>query len=345
MSRRAALRSLPPAALAALAAGCGSEHHILDPASSDAAAIEWLWWVLFGVSVFVFVAVLVGWSYALWRRRPGTGTGTGAGAGDADPEPEGHALRWIFLAGVAIPAVILVGLTATTVLTGARISMASRDADALVVDVIGHQFWWEVRYPDAAVVTANEIHIPAGRPVRLRLASNDVIHSIWIPRLHGKLDLTPGRVSELVVQADEPGTYRGFCAEFCGAQHALMGLLVIAEPEQEFQDWLRTQARPAPAPAEPDRMRGRAVFMRYDCHHCHRVRGGGLDEESQSVGPDLTHLATRRTLGSVTVDNTTENLRRWIVDPHAIKPGVLMPPSYMSDDELRDLVRYLEGLP
>jgi cytochrome c oxidase subunit II len=335
MSPTRTLRSLPAPAIAALAAGCGSEHHILDPASSDAAAIEWLWWILFWVSAAVFLVVIAGWAYALWRRRPDR----------AEPEPEGHALRWILVAGAALPAIILVGLTAITILTGARISEAARDADALVVDVIGHQFWWEVRYPDAGVVTANEIHIPAGQPVRLRLASNDVIHSLWIPRLHGKLDLTPGRVTELVVQADEPGTYRGFCAEFCGAQHALMGLLVMAQPQAEFDAWLQQQARPAPAPVDPEGVRGRAVFVQYDCHHCHQVRGGGLHDLSQSVGPDLTHLAARRTIGAATLANTTENLRRWIVDPHDIKPGVLMPATRLAETDLRALVRYLEGLP
>jgi cytochrome c oxidase subunit II len=332
-----ALRTLAPvaAASAVLAAGCGSEHHILDAASPDAAAIRWLWWVLFWVSVFVFTTVTAGWAYALWRRRPD----------GAEPEPEGHALRWILIAGAGIPAIILVGLTAVTILTGARISEAARDDDALVIDVIGHQFWWEVRYPDAAVVTANEIHIPAGRSTRLRLASNDVIHSIWIPRLHGKLDLTPGRVSQLVVRAEEPGTYRGFCAEFCGAQHALMGLLVIAQPEAEFDAWLQQQRRTRPAPADPETVLGRDAFVRHDCHHCHRVRGGGLEDASQGVGPDLTHLGSRRTIGAVTVDNTAENLARWILDPHDIKPGVLMPATRLSDAELRALVRYLEGLP
>jgi cytochrome c oxidase subunit II len=337
MTNRPTLRPLSAAIVVALAGGCGSEHHILDAASPDAAAIEWLWWVLFWVSAFVFVAVVVGWSFALWRRRPDQA--------DALPEPEGNALRWIFVAGVAIPAVILVGLTATTILTGARLSEAARDADAIVIDVIGHQFWWEVRYPDAGVVTANEIHIPVDRSARLRLASNDVIHSLWVPRLHGKLDLTPGRVTELVLRAEQAGTYRGFCAEFCGTQHALMGLLVIAQPRAEFEAWLEAQARPAPAPDDAERALGRNLFIRHDCHHCHQVRGGGLDDLSQSVGPDLTHLASRRTIGSVTADNTTENLRRWILDPHRIKPGVLMPATPLSEAELTALVRYLEGSP
>jgi len=327
-------------AAAALAAAfgvtaCGSEHHILSPASPDAAAIEWLWWVLFWVCTAVFVLVMAGWTYAFLRRRP---------ANDA-PEAEGNSIRWILITGAAIPAVILAGLTAVTVLTGARISSAAHAADGLVIEVTGHQFWWEAHYPESGVRTANEIHIPAGQPTRLRLTSNDVIHSLWVPRLHGKLDLTPGRAGDLVLNPDEPGIYRGFCAEFCGAQHALMGILIIAQPPAEFEAWLDEQARPARAPDDPERTRGLEVFTRYDCHLCHQVRGGGFDWESQGTGPDLTHLSSRTTLGAVTVENTPENLARWILDPHRIKPGVLMPATQMTGDELRALVRYLDDLP
>lgn len=309
--------------------------HILDPASPAAAHIEWLWWVLFWVCLVVLVLVLAGWAYAVFRRRP---------ASDA-PEPEGNAVRWILVVGVGIPAIILVGLTAATILTGARISMAADDPDALVVEVIGHQFWWEVHYPDTGVTTANEIHIPAGRATRFRLMSNDVIHSFWVPRLHGKLDLTPGRVGELVLRPEEPGRYRGFCAEFCGTQHALMGLVIVAQPPDEFEAWLEAQARPAASPVDAARTRGRDVFVRADCQHCHMLRGGGTSDESQGVGPDLTHLSSRATLGALTVANTPDNLARWIVNPHEFKPGVLMPATRLSTEELRDLVLYLEGLP
>jgi cytochrome c oxidase subunit II len=335
MSHRA-LRVLLAAAVAVapLAAGCGADPHILDPASPDAAAIERLWWLLLSVSVAVFVIVLGLWAYALLRRRPPGG----------DPEPEGPSLRWILVGGALIPAVVLIGLTTATIMTGARISEAAAEAEGAVVEVIGHQFWWEARYPEAGVITANEIHIPAGQATRFRLMSNDVIHSLWVPRLHGKLDLTPGRVGDLVLRPDEPGEYRGFCAEFCGAQHALMGLVIVAQPPDEFQAWLERQARPAPAPTDAEAVRGLALFTRLDCHLCHTVRGGGLDHRSAGTGPDLTHLASRRTLGAVTIANTPENLARWITDPHDIKPGVLMPPTLLDPGDLRALVRYLEGL-
>jgi cytochrome c oxidase subunit II len=315
-------------------AGCDSDHHILNPASQDAAAIEWLWWVLLGVSVVVLVVVLALWAFAFLRRRE---------PGD-EPEPDGSALRWILVGGAFIPAIVLLGLTAVTVLTGARISATAEAADAMVVEVVGHQFWWEVRYPESGVITANEIHLPAGQPTRLRLKSNDVIHSLWVPRLHGKLDLTPGRVTEIVLRPDAPGTYRGFCAEFCGAQHALMGFLVIAQATDEFEQWLQEQARPAPTPVDGDAARGLALFTHYDCHQCHTVRGGGLDRVSQGTGPDLTHLATRRTLAAATAANTPENLLRFIRDPHELKPGVLMPATPVAPEDLRAMVRYLEGL-
>jgi cytochrome c oxidase subunit II len=327
-------RLLAPAAAAALLGACDRPHHILNPASPDAVEIERLWWILFGVSLFVLVAVVVGWAIALFRRRSSEGP----------YEAEGNALRWILVAGALVPAAILAWLTAVTIMAGARISMAAEDPDAMVVQVVGHQFWWEVHYPDAEVTTANEIHLPAGRAARLRLNSNDVIHSIWIPRLHGKLDLTPGRTTEMVLRPGEPGVYRGFCAEFCGVQHALMGLLVVVQPPDEFQAWLEQQARPVAPPADLERIRGLASFVRHDCHLCHRVRGGGVQEAGQDVGPDLTHLRTRRTLGSATIENTTENLAAWILNPHAIKPGVLMPATPLPPDELAAIVRYLEGL-
>jgi cytochrome c oxidase subunit II len=213
-----------------------------------------------------------------------------------------------------------------------------------VVEVIGHQFWWEVRYPDAGVITANEIHVPAGRPTRLRLMSNDVIHSLWVPRLHGKLDLTPGRVGDLVLRPEEPGVYRGFCAEFCGAQHALMGLLIVAQPPDEFEAWLEEQARPAPPPADAERP---AAWRSSSARLPPLPRGPGRRDArsgSQGTGPDLTHLSSRRTLGAVTVENTTENLAAgsWTPRPQAGRAHARHP---LAPEELRALVRYLEGLP
>lgn len=321
-----------PLTVATAALACSAPHSALEPASQAGAVIETLWWVLFGVCLFVLVAVLAGWAYAFLRRRPG-----------GEPEGEGRALMWILVAGAIIPGIILAGLTAATIRTSSRIAGAGA-ADALEVDVVGHQFWWEIRYPEAGVVTANELHIPAGRPVRLRLASADVIHSIWIPRLHGKLDLTPGRSTSLLIEADEPGEYRGFCAEFCGQQHALMGLLVMAQPEPEFQAWLDRQARPAAESADDEARHGRQLFIRYDCHLCHRIRGANFPDPPGQTGPDLTHLASRRTLAAGTLENERGILASWVLDPHGAKPGVRMPATRLEREELFALVAYLEGL-
>lgn len=324
------------AGLTALAlSGCGGPHSAFaDPASEAAAAIAWLWWVLLVVTGVVFLVVLAGWTYALRRRRPSEGM-----------EGEGRSLLWVLVAGAIVPAVILLGLTVATIRTSGRIAGAAAAPNALLIEVVGHQFWWEARYPESGAVTANEVHIPAERPVRVRLTTNDVIHSLWVPRLHGKLDLTPGRATELLLHADEPGVYRGFCAEFCGEQHALMGLRVVAQPAEEFARWLAHNAAPTPGPGgDPLVRRGEEVFVRSDCHLCHRVRGAAFPQPTDDVGPDLTHLASRETLAAVTVENTPGNLAAWVLDPHGIKPGVRMPATPLSADDLSALVRYLESL-
>ena len=356
MKPRAPLAALAALALGAgpalLATACAAPDSALDPASDAAAAIEGLWWVLLVTCSVVFVAVLAGYAWAFVRRRDAPGL--------HPPEPVGRSMLWIVVAGAVVPGVILAGLTAVTLRTSAGIA-GSSPPDALEVDVVGHQFWWEIRYPESGVVTANELHLPAGRPARVRLSSADVIHSLWIPRLHGKLDLTPGRTTALVLHPREPGEYRGFCAEFCGIQHALMALRVVAMPEAGFEAWLADQARPAAAPTSALAARGEALFRALDCHLCHRVRGSagpgaprggpgvpappaGGPTPPATVGPDLTHLASRATLGAAVVENAPGTLAAWIHDPHAIKPGVRMPPSPLSEEDMAALVAYLGGL-
>ena len=322
---------------AVLLAGCGGPHSAFaDPASEAASAIAWLWWVLLAVTLVIFLAVLAGWGYALFRRRPD----------GAEPEPEGHAVRWVVVAGALVPAVILLGLAVATIRTGALLADRTGKADALVVEVTGHQFWWEARYPESGAVTANEIHVPTDRPTRLVLRTNDVIHSLWVPRLNGKLDLTPGRTGELTIHPEEPGVYRGFCAEFCGAQHALMGLRIVAESPEGFEHWLAHHAAAASAPigTEPDEQAGARLFVALECNLCHRVRGAPFPQPVEDVGPDLTHVASRATLAAATLENTPEMLARWIRDPHRLKPGVRMPATPLRDEQLRQLVAYLEGL-
>lgn len=228
--------------------------------------------------------------------------------------------------GVALPVVALTALLVYSLHVSDRVR--AQATDALRIEVIGHQWWWEVRYPDhPGAVSANEIHVPAGRPVQLELVSRDVIHSFWVPQLAGKIDVLPEQRNRLGFRAEAPGTYRGQCAEFCGAQHARMRLLVIAQPPAAFAQWLARQQRPAAAPATAAQARGREQFLGRACAQCHTVRG---TPAAGRVGPDLTHVGARRTLGAVSLANTPANRKAWIAGNQSIKPGNRMP-------EFRDL--------
>ncbi|MBW3645956.1 MAG: cytochrome c oxidase subunit II, partial [Actinobacteria bacterium] len=249
--------------------------------------------------------------------------------------------RLILLGGVALPSVVLIIVLAFTVRTMHTIPNAAPEG-ALQIEVVGHQWWWEIRYPQHGIVTANEIHLPVGRPVEFLLTSADVIHSFWIPELGGKLDLLPEDVNTLVLQADAPGVYRSQCAEFCGLQHAKMRLLAVAEPEGRFSEWLAREQRPARATASSSGAAGgEQLFADVGCASCHTVRGTSADG---TAGPDLTHLASRRTLAAATVPNDREHLEGWITDPHAIKEGVEMPATELDERQRRLLIQYLEGL-
>jgi cytochrome c oxidase subunit 2 len=251
----------------------------------------------------------------------------------------GTPIAWVIGGGIIMPAVVL---TLTYALTLATMrAQASQPAQGVVIEIIGRQWWWEVRYPAAEVVTANEIHIPAGQPVTLQLTSADVIHSFWVPELNGKLDLNPRQTNTLILQADQPGEYRGQCAEFCGIQHAKMALLVIAHEPAEFEAWLSAQQQDAPAPADEATEFGQQVLLGSACVYCHTIRGTNA---SGVLGPDLTHLASRRTLAAATIPNTRGHLAGWIIDPQGIKPGNKMPPTDLGADELQALLAYLESL-
>ena len=212
---------------------------------------------------------------------------------------------------------------------------------ALTVDVIGNQWWWEIRYPGTDVVTANEIRIPAGRPVKLRLRSADVIHSFWVPELAGKLDLLPERTNTMVIEADAPGRYQGQCAEFCGLQHANMGIEIVAEDPADFDAWLREQSQPAAAPSSATAREGRKLFASSGCASCHTVRGSAATGDT---GPDLTHLASRRRIAAGALPLTTSGLTEWIRNPHDVKQGASMPAPDLTDDEIAAIVASLEGL-
>jgi cytochrome c oxidase subunit 2 len=250
---------------------------------------------------------------------------------------------FILVGGFAIPAVILIAFQVISALTSAAAARPPAEP-TLTVEVIGHQFWWEVRYPDLGIVTANEIHIPVGAPVRLQLGASDVIHSFWVPRLHGKIDMTPGRTTAWWVQADKPGSFRGQCAEFCGLQHALMAFWVYAEPRAQFEAWVEARRAAAGEPDDPGVARGRDVFFVAGCAHCHAIRGVHEPRFTGSVGPDLTHVASRRMLAAATIANTRDGLIAFILEPHAVKPGVRMPATRLDADRLDALVAFLESL-
>lgn len=300
----------------------------LDPRGPGARQIDGLWQFMLVLGGVVFVLVTLLLAMGLFRR----------GRDDPSPPPSHSGRGWLLGSVALSTGGVLAVLVATL---GVMRDSPAASRDDLTVDVIGHQWWWEIEYPDHDVVTANEIHVPAGRQTLFRLRSADVIHSFWIPELGGKKDLLPEDTTTLVLEADEPGTYRGQCAEFCGLQHAKMGVYVLASPLDEFDEWAVHHSRPAVEPDTPLERRGAEVFLEADCAGCHTIRGTEADGDR---GPDLTHLADRRTLAAGTLRNTTEDLIAWVTDPHAYKDGVLMEPAELEDDDLDALVAYLGSL-
>jgi cytochrome c oxidase subunit 2 len=207
--------------------------------------------------------------------------------------------------------------------------------------VVGHQWWWEVKYPDSGVITANEIHIPVGKALSVELQSADVLHEFWVAELSRKMTTVPGHPNHIWLQADKPGTYLGVCSEFCGTQHAWMRFTVVAEEASKFTAWQQAQLQPAFAPTSDAAAKGLALFQQKTCASCHAIEGTGL---AARVGPDLTHFASRRQLGAGVAENSTDALRHWLANPQDLKPGVKMPNFKFTDDELSALTAYLGAL-
>jgi cytochrome c oxidase subunit 2 len=316
----------------------------LEPAGPQAGSIGQLWDVFLVVSVVVWVLVVLTQHVAAFRavrRRRREGDDRPA---DVDPAQARRLSRVVIVASVVTIAALLALLVATF---SAANSLAALDEDAaaLTIKVTAHQWWWQLDYepgsPTLAASTANELHIPVGRAIRLELTSADVIHSFWVPSLHGKRDLIPTRINVLMLRADHAGVYRGQCAEFCGLQHANMAIRVIAEPPDEFARWLARQRADAPAQLTEPALHGREVFMASACAICHQIRGS---HAGGRIGPDLTHVAGRATLAAGAIPNLRGHLGGWILDPQAIKPGTQMPPTRLAGDDLRALLAYLEVL-
>jgi cytochrome c oxidase subunit 2 len=308
---------------------------VLHPAGPAAERIAALWWLMLAAAVIVLLLVL----WVLLRAFTHRGERSELhrhGSGDAETT------RWVVAGGVGLPLLVLTPLFLFTLHTLGALSPPARGA--LEIVVTGRQWWWDVEYMGGEAAeplrTANEIHIPVGQPVRVRLRAADVIHSFWAPALQGKLDLIPGRENLTWIQADSAGVYRGACAEYCGLQHARMGLLIVAQPPDEFERWRTAQAQPA-AGSTDTVAAGRGVFMRAGCPLCHTVRG---TEARGRTGPDLTHLASRRTLAAAALPNTPGHLSGWIANPQALKRGTRMPRVPLESDELHALVGWLRTL-
>lgn len=308
----------------------------LDPRSAAAASVTQLWWVMFGLGVAVFVLVVTLTAVALARRREAPVEGDAL----TGERLLGGGNMLVLAGGVALPVVVVVGLAVAMVNTGAGVRLLGTTPPATVVEVTGWQFWWDVVYPGEGVRVANEIHVPVGEPVDFRIMSGDVIHSWWVPQLGGRMDMSPGEVNEVRVQAEEPGVYRGICTEYCGIQHAHMHFLVVAHPADEFDRWLAERAEP-PDPDDAAVAEGRQVFIDAGCGECHTIEGVSPRNDNY---PDLTHLADRRTIAGGMLANTRGNLGGWVLDPQAIKPGNRMPPANLDGDELTALLDYLESL-
>jgi len=312
----------------------------LVPAGIQASRILGLWHLTLALCAAVFAGILFVLVLALLRAR----RSSQAKHADAPPSAQERRSRFAVMTASLVSAVLLAGLVVIDILTDRSLSRLPA-ADALHIEMIGHQWWWEARYRDGdgrdAFAVANELQVPTGRTIVVALKSADVIHTFWVPNLHGKKDMLPGRPSTIVFRIDREGVYRGQCAEFCGLEHALMAFFVTGLEPQRYADWQARQRAQAAAPAGALAERGQQIFLSSNCAQCHTVRGTAAQG---ALGPDLTHLASRRTLGAGTVANEQAKLAAWIVDPQGLKPGSTMPASKLPPDEVRALVAYLEGL-
>jgi cytochrome c oxidase subunit 2 len=319
--------------------GCRDWQSAANQAGAEAERIWSLTLTFTIVLGLIWLAVMIAVALVIRRRRTGP-----VSAHDTLLDDAAHRRNsWIVGSLLAATAVTVAILTALS-FVAQRPLFAGR-AQTAGIRLIGHQWWWEVRYdgatPGEMFTTANELHIPVGTPIRLSLESADVIHSFWVPSLAGKQDLIPGHNNSIELLAQRPGVYRGQCAEFCGLQHAHMGLLIVAEASDAFEKWQAAQRAAASQPQERDRAKGAQVFVSKPCALCHTIRGtpaGG------TVGPDLTHLGSRAYIGADVLPLNVGSLAAWIADPHGVKPGVNMPPVHLQPDELNAVTAYLIGL-
>jgi cytochrome c oxidase subunit II len=315
-------------------------HLVLHPAAPQAGQIEWLYWLIFWILLAVYILMIAAFTRAAAKAH--------VSADEPLPvivnEAADRRAAWAVGSATALTIFSLFAILVLSVITGKKVEGLT-SKNPITIQITGHQWWWEVTYPnsqaDQTITTANEIHVPVKTPVVVLTNSTDVIHSFWAPSIAGKRDLLPGYSSAFWFQIDQPGTYRGQCAEFCGLQHAHMGFSVIAESVDEFQQWQQEQLQPAAAPVSEEISRGREVFLTHSCLMCHTIRG---TDAGSRFGPDLTHVASRNMIAAETLPNTPGALAGWILDPQRIKPGTEMSPNALSPDDLQFLVAYLRSL-
>jgi cytochrome c oxidase subunit II len=315
----------------------GGITNIFRPFSQPAQEVKELSLLVIAIcaTIFLIVAGLLVYTIIRFRQRAGD---------EANEPPQIYGSNQIELAWTVLPLLIIVVLILVTSRSIANIQNRTAPPGAVNATVIGHQWWWEIRYPELGIATANELHMPASdgsrrQPTFLRLESADVAHSFWVPQLAGKTDVIPNRINHMWFEPTQPGTYLGNCAEYCGTQHARMLIRVIVHPPGEFERWVAQQKQPAAE--ETSAQAGRQVFFANSCVNCHTIRGTSAQGR---FGPDLTHLMSRETLASGVVPNTPAMLREWVSDPQRLKVGCLMPDMQMTDQEVDQIVDYLQTL-
>jgi cytochrome c oxidase subunit 2 len=317
-----------------LADQSGGTTNIFKPESTPARTISGYSILVLAIcaAIFVIVAALLAYIMIRFRRRQGD---------DNSEPPQIYGSNQIELAWTVLPIIIVFVLSLVTARTIADVQNKKAPEKAMQVVVVGHQWWWEIRYPEYGIVTANELHVPASEngeenPTYLKLESADVAHSFWVPQLAGKTDVIPNRENRMWIEPTKPGTYLGNCAEYCGTQHAKMMLRVIVHPRAEFEQWVTAQKAAAASDAQVKA--GQTIFLSTSCVNCHTVNGTTANGK---FGPDLTHLMSRDTLGSGAALNNPEKLRQWVRDPQELKEGCYMPDMQLTDEELNQLVAYL----
>jgi cytochrome c oxidase subunit 2 len=309
---------------------------MFDPASPQAEAISQLFVAVLITCAGIFLLVVSIVTYAIVRAL------RERARGEQPPDAIESENRWLEITWTAIPVAIVSGIFVLSVVT-AKHSDPGADGPADII-VRGHQWWWEVVYPKEGFATANELHVPVGQKVHLQIESADVIHDFWVPELSRKIDMIPGKENHVVFEVEQPGRYEGACAEYCGTQHAWMRLEVFARRPDEHEAWLAAQAQPAQAPQNGSARAGLDVYSKETCSSCHTLRGVSARTSSVDIGPDLTHLASRRLLGAGILQNDQRHLFEWLKDPQRIKEGCLMPTFQFSNKDATSLATYLSGL-